>query len=64
MSLFNISNMVTVAHILDCCKETFRQSLLEIKDLTEFKKLDKNLVYEMDRVRARPLMFDVAILSF
>jgi GTPase SAR1 family protein len=30
--------------------ETFRQALLEIKDLSEFPKLDKRMVREMDKV--------------
>ena len=30
--------------------EPFRQALLEIKDLSEFPKLDKRMVREMDKV--------------
>ena len=28
----------------------YRKMLSEMKDISDFKKLDKNLVYEMDRV--------------
>ena len=30
--------------------DQYRKMLREIKDISEFKKLDKNLVYEMDKV--------------
>ena len=30
--------------------ERYRRMLREIKDISDFKKLDKNLVYEMDKV--------------
>lgn len=30
--------------------EKFRRSLREIKDISKFNRLDKNLVYEMDKV--------------
>lgn len=30
--------------------EQYRKMLSEIKDISDFKRLDKNLVYEMDRV--------------
>jgi EH domain-containing protein 1 len=38
--------------------EQYRRMLAEVKDLSEFKKLDKNLVYEMDRV----LTHDIPLL--
>ena len=38
--------------------EQYRKMLSEIKDISDFKKLDKNLVYEMDKV----LTHDIPLL--
>ena len=38
--------------------DVYRKILLEIKDISDFKRLDKNLVYEMDRV----LTHDIPLL--
>lgn len=38
--------------------EQYRRMLREVKDISEFKKLDKNLVYEMDKV----LTHDIPLL--
>jgi hypothetical protein len=38
--------------------DQYRRMLTEVKDISEFKKLDKSLVYEMDRV----LTHDIPLL--
>ena len=45
--------------------EQYRKMLREIKDISDFKKLDKNLVYEMDRVLTHdiPLLLQKATMK-
>jgi EH domain-containing protein 1 len=45
--------------------ENYQRMLREVKDLSDFKKLDKNLVYEMDRVLTHdiPLLLQRATAS-
>lgn len=38
--------------------ELYRKILRETKDISAFKKLDKNLVYEMDKVLTGTFIFD------
>eukprot|EP00981_Chlorochromonas_danica_P006289 scaffold1355_cov154-Ochromonas_danica.AAC.7 len=42
--------------------EQYRRMLSEVKDISDFKKLDKNLVYEMDKVLTQdiPLLLQQA----
>ena len=45
--------------------EVYRRMLREIKDISEFKRLDKNMVYEMDRVLTHdiPLLLQKATMK-